>query len=53
MPSVSAQQLYAAAGEPRSLWIGTGMGHVMMFTKMRAEYERRVTGFFEAQFDAE
>ncbi len=47
VPAGSAELLYAAAGEPRSLWIGAGMGHVMMFSKMAGEYERRVIGFFD------
>lgn len=47
VPAESASQLYAAAGEPRSFWIGPGMGHVMMFNKMAAEYESRVIDFYD------
>lgn len=50
VPAESAQQLYAAAGEPRGIWIGSGMGHVMMFNKLAAEYQRWVIGFYDKYF---
>ncbi len=50
VPAESAPQLYAAAGEPRSIWTGPRMGHVMMFERMAVEYQRRVIGFYDAYF---
>ncbi len=47
VPPASAQALYNAAGEPRFLWIGAGMGHVQMVSDMAEEYERRVMEFFD------
>lgn len=41
-----AQSLYAAAGEPRELWLLPGSGHAMAFTDAPEEYRERVTGFF-------
>jgi fermentation-respiration switch protein FrsA (DUF1100 family) len=47
VPSDSAHRLYAAAGEPRQLWIEPGIGHVQMYTALAGPYERRVIQFFE------
>ncbi|MEW5940308.1 MAG: alpha/beta hydrolase [Chloroflexota bacterium] len=47
IPSASAQNLFAAAGEPKFLWEGEGAGHVKMFNVFPEEYEARVIGFFE------
>jgi fermentation-respiration switch protein FrsA (DUF1100 family) len=43
----SGQRLYAAAGEPKELWFDPALGHARFFDERRAEYERRVMGFFD------
>lgn len=43
----SGQQLYAAAGEPKELWYEPGLGHTMFDNARPAEYEARVTSFFD------
>ncbi len=48
VPVDSAQRLYSAANEPRTLWIGADARHVEMYTRQPAEYERRVIAFFNA-----
>jgi fermentation-respiration switch protein FrsA (DUF1100 family) len=47
IPSESAINLFAAAGEPKFIWEGEGAGHVKMFVTFPEEYEERVIGFFE------
>ena len=47
IPPNSGQRLYQAAGEPRQLWFEPQLGHVEFDTKMPAEYEQRVTAFFD------
>jgi len=39
------QRLYAAAREPKSLWIVDGAEHVDLHAYAREEYERRIGGF--------
>jgi fermentation-respiration switch protein FrsA (DUF1100 family) len=46
VPPDSAQRLYAAAHDPKELWVETGVGHVAMFDTHRDEYTRRVIEFF-------
>jgi fermentation-respiration switch protein FrsA (DUF1100 family) len=48
VPADSAQRLYNAAGEPRILWIGAGVGHGGMRGAQPPEYDRRVFAFFDA-----
>ncbi len=48
VPGDSAQRLYAAAGEPKTLWVGPGIGHVRMRAAQPEEYDRRVFAFFAA-----
>ena len=48
VPIHHAEQLYAAAGEPKELWRVPGVGHVGAYFADRTEYVRRVTGFFES-----
>jgi hypothetical protein len=44
----SGQLLYAAAGEPKTLWFDPALGHAKFFDQRRDEYERRVvTGFMD------
>ncbi len=45
--SESAERLYQAAGEPREKWIVAGRGHLNLYARQPAEYERRVIGFFD------
>jgi pimeloyl-ACP methyl ester carboxylesterase len=45
-PLSQGRELYAAAREPKQLWIIPGAAHVACHTTAPAEYERRVTAFF-------
>jgi fermentation-respiration switch protein FrsA (DUF1100 family) len=47
VPADSAQRLYNAAGEPRTLWVGAGVGHTGMRDAQPEEYDRRVFAFFD------
>jgi len=47
IPAGSAQQLYDAAGEPRTLWVEPGAGHVGTRSLRPDEYEQRVIAFFD------
>jgi len=42
------QALFAAAGEPKQLWIVPGAAHVDLQARAGAEYERRVLAFLDA-----
>jgi fermentation-respiration switch protein FrsA (DUF1100 family) len=42
-----AQEQFAAAGEPKSLWIVPGVGHGGYIQTWPDEYEARVIGFFD------
>lgn len=44
----SAQRLYEAAGEPRTLWMEAGVGHIGMRAANPEAYDRRVLEFFDA-----
>ena len=46
-PVEHARRLYAAAGEPRELWIVAGVDHCGAYFADRPEYCRRVVGFFD------
>jgi fermentation-respiration switch protein FrsA (DUF1100 family) len=46
IPHSDTRALFAAAGEPKSLWISPGSRHIQAFNDHRAEYERRVLAFF-------
>lgn len=48
----SGAKLFAAAGEPKELWFEPDLGHVEFDTARPAEYERRVTGFFDRYLPA-
>jgi fermentation-respiration switch protein FrsA (DUF1100 family) len=52
VPPDSAQRLYDAAGEPRSLWTSPGVDHVGMRRAYPDEYERRLIAFFDAHLQA-
>ncbi|MDE1976307.1 MAG: alpha/beta fold hydrolase [Elusimicrobia bacterium] len=47
MPESGVRQLYAAAGEPKQLWIISGAAHGKCHETAGLAYERRVIGFFE------
>lgn len=47
IPPAHSERLYAAAGEPKELWLVPGAGHGMnTWETATAEYERRVIDFF-------
>jgi len=48
IPVESAQRLYDAAGEPRTVWIEPDVEHCGMREVFPDEYERRVIAFFDA-----
>ncbi len=47
-PVAAAHRLYAAAGEPRTLWIEPGVEHIRMSKAHPEQYEQRVIAFFDA-----
>lgn len=47
VPVEHARRLYAAAGEPRELWVVPGVEHCGAYFADRAGYCRRVVGFFD------
>jgi len=46
LPPLNSRRLFAAAGEPKELWLVPGTGHSGARGVDRAEYERRVIDFF-------
>jgi len=46
VPPSHSQALFAAAAEPKSIWLLPGGGHIAARTLDPAEYARRVTAFF-------
>jgi fermentation-respiration switch protein FrsA (DUF1100 family) len=49
IPPDSAQRLFDAAGEPRTLWVQPGVDHVSLFASYPGEFAQRVIGFFKAE----
>ena len=47
VPPESGQILYDAAGQPKELWFDPALEHVRFDTERAAEYEQRVTAFFD------
>jgi fermentation-respiration switch protein FrsA (DUF1100 family) len=47
VPVDSAQKLYAAAGEPRFLWLDSGVHHLRLFLDNPRRYQRRLVAFFD------
>ena len=47
VPPDSAEQLYAAAGEPRELWTEPDAPHMNMYSYYRTRYTKRVIKFFD------
>lgn len=41
-----SRQMFAAAGEPKELWVVAGAKHVDLYAAEKEEYERHVLGFF-------
>jgi dienelactone hydrolase len=50
--AANGQALYAAAGEPKDLWIVPGAGHGGYAAVAPDEYGERIARFFDATFDA-
>lgn len=46
--SVRQPKYYAAAGQPKEIWLVPGAGHTGGLQAQPAEYERRVIAFFDA-----
>ncbi len=44
----SGQKLFEAAGEPKEFWYDATVGHGQFLKMLPDEFERRVTGFFDA-----
>jgi len=47
IPPENGRRLYQAAGEPKSLWLPEGVGHVMAARQRPVEFEGRVVAFFD------
>jgi fermentation-respiration switch protein FrsA (DUF1100 family) len=47
VPAYNADLLYAAAGEPKTLWDAPGAEHSRVWRDAPAEYASRVTAFFD------
>ena len=47
VPLDSAERLYAAAGDPRELWIELDAPHMNMYSYYRTRYTKRVIMFFD------
>ena len=50
VPAIQAQQLFAAAGEPKELWIVPNAGHRRIEEIASAEYRKRVLDFLDRLF---
>lgn len=50
IPPAHARALYAAAGEPKTLWIVPGAGHITSVCHVESEYAQRITAVFERGF---
>ncbi len=48
VPPDSGRRLYAAAGEPRTLWLGAGVEHAGLRAADPDEYDRRLFAFLDA-----
>lgn len=45
VPPTAGERLFQAAGEPKSLWVEPGVGHLAMRHTFPEEYERRIITF--------
>jgi len=50
-PPRHALKMYAAAHEPKVLWLIEGLGHQTPVADHQEEFEARVISFFEAAFE--
>jgi fermentation-respiration switch protein FrsA (DUF1100 family) len=50
MPLENMRELFAAAGEPKELWIVPGADHGEPWMVAKEEFERRIVGFFVNAF---
>lgn len=50
IPIHHARELFAAANQPRQLWIVKGGGHISAFAPTRLEYRKRFTRYLEGLF---
>lgn len=48
VPTDNSLRNYAAAGQPKELWLAPGTGHAHAHTVAKSEYEQRVKGFFKS-----
>ena len=48
VPTDNSLRNYAAAGQPKELWLVPGTGHAHAHTVAQSEYETRVTKFFKS-----
>jgi fermentation-respiration switch protein FrsA (DUF1100 family) len=53
IPLAHSQRVFAAAGEPKELWLGEGADHCGTYFLDRSAYCERVIGFFERALDAD
>jgi len=53
IPLDHSEEIYAAAGEPKELWVIPGAGHCAAYFVDRAAYVARVSAFFERSLSAE
>jgi fermentation-respiration switch protein FrsA (DUF1100 family) len=47
LPPEQPGEMFAAAGEPKEMWLAPGSGHALARLDHKAEYERRVIEFFD------
>lgn len=51
-PAAETQRLFAAAAEPKSLWMVPGAGHVDLFDFAPEDYTRRVSAFLASRLES-
>lgn len=49
VPVESAERLYDAAGEPKTLWLEPSLGHIEFATEQSDAYSERIIAFFDSQ----
>ncbi len=50
LPVYHALKIFESAGQPKTLWLIAGLGHENPAVGREAEYQTRVTSFFEQAF---
>ena len=48
MPPEGAREIYAAAGDPKQLWVSEGAGHLEAFSRHPEAYRETLVQFFES-----